>query len=226
LKKIIPTLLLGLVAAASLPTYATPISATIDLGTVLSGGTAPTGSAPWLSATFTSNTGTNIGTLVLTSHLNGADFVGGPNLGWGFFLNAGISSINCSSGNCADNALSGGSYNSGQLGKNWNLSFEWLAGDRLVSGDTTVYDITFSSVLTDSPFVVNPDPRAKGWASVAHVQNIGRSSNSGWIVGNGQLITNVPEPSALGMFGLGALLIGLFAGLRQRRNGSAVLGSP
>jgi hypothetical protein len=28
--------------------------------------------------------------------------------------------------------------------------------------------------------------------------------------------TSVPEPAALGMFGLGALLIGLFAGLRRR----------
>ena len=33
---------------------------------------------------------------------------------------------------------------------------------------------------------------------------------------NTNVLTAVPEPAALGMFGLGALLIGLFAGLRRR----------
>ena len=228
MKKIAPILLLALAAAASLPTYATPISTTMDLGTVFTG-TAPSGSASWLSATFTSNTGTNTGTLVLTSHLNGSDFVGGPNVGWGFFLNTGTSSITCTGGNCADNALSGGGYNAGPLGKNWNLAFEWLAGDRFVSGDTAVYDITFDSDLAGSPFVANPDSKAGGWLSVAHVQNIGKSGDSGWIVGNALLAdgndppANVPEPSMLGMFGLGVFLIGLFAGLRRRRHGEAAI---
>src|SRR3546814_9662579 len=70
-KKVTPILLLGLVAATSLPIHATPISTTIELGTV-STGAAPSGSASWLTATFTSDTGTNTGTLALTSHLNGS----------------------------------------------------------------------------------------------------------------------------------------------------------
>ena len=45
MKKIIPTLLLGLAAVASLPTYATPIATTIDLDTVFTGA-APTGPSP------------------------------------------------------------------------------------------------------------------------------------------------------------------------------------
>lgn len=218
-KKIIPILLFGLVAVTSPLTYATPISTTIELGTVFTG-TSPSGSAPWLTATFTSNTGAHTGTLVLTSHLNGSDFVGGPNIGWGFFLNTGTSSITCTGGNCADNTFSGGSYNAGPLGKNWNLAFEWLAGDRFVSGNTAAYDITFNSGLTGSPFIANPDPKAESWRSVAHVQNIGKSGASGWITGT-DAPTNVPEPSVLGMFGLGTLLIGLFVGLRRRSRSEA-----
>lgn len=214
MKKVTPILLLGLVAATSLPIHATPISTTIELGTVFTG-TAPSGSASWLTATFTSDTGTNTGTLVLTSYLNGSDFVGGPNIGWGFFLNTGTSSMTCTGGNCADSALSVGSYNAGPLGNSWNLAFEWLAGDRFVSGNTATYDITFNSGLTGSPFVANPDPKAEGWLSVAHVQSIGESGDSGWIVGVDPP-ANVPEPSVLGMFGLGSLLIGLFVGLRRR----------
>jgi hypothetical protein len=230
-KKIIPILLFGLVAAASLPTYATPTSTTIKLGTIFTG-TTPSGSAPWLTATFTFDTDSpNAGTLTLTSQLNSSDFVGGPNIGWGFHLNTGISSIACSGGNCADNVLSAGNYNAGPLKKDWNLGFEWLAGDRLVSGNSAIYDITFSNALAGSLFGTNTDPNDKvgGWLSVAHVQGISAAGCSGWIVaGAGQgaqgddgkctrpTITNVPEPSVLGMFGFGALMIGLFVGRRRR----------
>lgn len=230
-KKIIPILSFGLVAAASLPTYATPISTTIELGTIFTG-TTPSGSSPWLTATFTFDTDSpTAGTLVLTSQLHSSDFVGGPNIGWGFHLNSGISTIACTTGNCADNVFSAGNYNAGPLKKDWNLAFEWLAGDRLVSGNSAIYDITFSHALTGSPFGTNTDPKGKvgGWLSVAHVQGISAADCSGWIVaGAGQgaqgddgkcarpTITNVPEPSVLGMFGFGALMIGLSVGRRRR----------
>ena len=231
-KKIIPILLFGLVAAASLPIYATPISTTIELGTLFAG-TTPSGSAPWLTATFTfdADSAPNAGILILTSQLNGSDFVGGPNIGWGFHLDTGISTIACAGGNCADNILSAGSYNAGPLKKDWNLAFEWLAGDRLVSGNSAIYHITFSDALAGSPFGTNTDPKDKvgGWLSVAHVQGIYAAGCSGWIVaGAGQgaqgddgtctrpTITDVPEPSVLGMFGFGALMIGLLVGRRRR----------
>ena len=230
MKKIIPALLLGLVATASLPGYATPISTTIELDTVFAGNT-PDGPAPWLIATFTSNTGSNTGQLTLTSALDDGDFLQGAKnangtLGWGFFLDNGITAITCTSSpgnNCASNEFWGGGYNAGPLGKSWNLAFGWH-GDRFVSGNTAVYDITFNNALTDSPFVANAD----GWVSVAHVQGI-TGGCSGWIVaGNGQgaagdgpctplHITEVPEPSVLGIFGFGALMVGLLASRRRRQ---------
>jgi len=229
MKKLVPMLWLALVAA-SLPTYATTISTSIGLDTVFTGNT-PDGSSPWLVATFTSNTGSHTGRLTLTSALDDADFLQGlenshATLGWGFFLNTRISSIACASSpgnNCTTNVLSGGGYNAGPLGKSWNLAFGWPVGSRFDGGDTAVYDITFGSGLTSSPFVANAD----GWLSVAHVQGI-TGECSGWIVaGNGKgadgdgpctstHVTDIPEPAVLGMFGLGALLIGLFAGMRRR----------
>ena len=237
MKRIIPTLLFSLVAAASMQAYATPILTTMDLGTVFTG-TTPNGTAPWLTAAFTSNTGSNTGTLTLTSHLSGADFVGAHDIGWGFYLTNELSSFTCISGHCANNVLSGGNYNGGPTGNSWNLAFGWLAQNRFVAGETAVYDLTFDSALTNSPFGTstgNKKGKNAGWSSIAHIQNInitgGPQGCSGWIVaGQGQGATgddgkcahtpptNVPEPSVLGMFGLGALLIGLFAGLRRRQD--------
>jgi hypothetical protein len=235
-KKIIPVLLMGLAATASLPSHATPISTTIELDTDFTGNT-PDGPAPWLIATFTSNTGSNTGQLTLTSAMDNSDFLQGLNspngaLGWGFFLDTGIATITCDSNlssNCATSVFSGGGYNAGSLGKSWNLAFGWgePGNDNRFSGsDTAVYDITFKGALMGSPFAANPG--GKGWLSVAHVQGI-TGGCSGWIVaGNGQgadggtpcvrpLIVSVPEPSVLGIFGFGALMIGLFAGRRRRQ---------
>jgi len=75
---------------------------------------------------------------------------------------------------------------------------------------SAIYDLTFDSALSGDPFVANGD----GWSSVAHVQGIGPSGDSGWIVAGGPVV--VPEPAELGLFGVGALVIGLFAGLRRR----------
>jgi hypothetical protein len=232
MKKIIPTLLLGLAAVASLPTYATPIATTIDLDTVFTGA-APSGSPPWLTATFTSDTTSNTGILTLTSKLSGSDFVQGlesPNaaVGWAFFLDTGITSVTCTAGNnCADSALFDDTFNGGPVGNSWNLAFGWDSGDRFGAGDTAVYSITFDSILAGgSPFATKTDANVGGWLSVAHVQGIGNRGCSGWIVGGDgdgaqgateQCNVVVPEPSVLGMFGLGTLMIGLFVGLRRRR---------
>ncbi len=231
MKKITPLLLLALAAATSLPTYATAISATIDLDTIFTGA-SPSGSSPWLNATFTSDTTSNTGTLTLTSKLTGSDFLQGLEsanaaVGWAFFLDSGISSIACTAGNnCADNVLFDDTFNAGPVGNSWNLAFGWASGDRFEAGDTAVYDITFDSILAGgSPFGTNTDDRVGGWLAVAHVQGIG-SGCSGWIVGGAGsgaqgeteqcASVQVPEPSVLGMFGLGTLMVGLFAGLHRR----------
>lgn len=210
--------------------FSTPISITLNLGTVYTG-SIPDGSPPWLVATFT-QTGSNTGTLTLTSDLSASDFLQGLNstkstIGWAFFLNQSLASISCSSGNCAsNNVLFGGNYNSGPVKGGFNLAFGWSSGSRFQVGSSTVYDLTFANSLTENPFGLN----SKNWSSVAHVQGIGpNGSCSGWIVsgtGSPQVGTScsgsvppppsVPEPADLSMFGLGILLISLFVSLRRR----------
>ena len=216
----------GLFAIAT-PAFAIPISQTITLDQVYTG-SIPDGLPPWLTATFT-QTGSNTGTLTLKSMLSGSDFLQGLNspmatTGWAFYLDQSLSGLSCSSGTCADNgALFGGSYNTGPVPGLFNLAFGWSSGNRFDGSDSAIYDLTFASALTGNPFGAN----GSGWWSVAHVQGIGSNGScSGWIVsGTGTLGTNdgpcggthnVPEPGALGMFGLGVLLIGGFLGWRRR----------
>jgi hypothetical protein len=207
---------------------ATPISTTINLNQVYAGNT-PDGGTPWLVATF-EQTGAKTGTLTLTSHFGDSDFLQGLNnshsaVGWAFYLNQSLAALSCGTGACAsNNALFGGSYNTGSVPGTFNLAFGWDSGSRFDGTDSAVYNMTFTNLLTGNPFVAN----ASGWSSVAHVQGI-TGGCSGWIVaGTGTLgdqdgpCTNtpppvsVPEPAGLGVFGLGALLIGLFIGLRRR----------
>lgn len=224
--------------ATSTPVFASVswISATISLNQVYTGAT-PDGTPPWLVATFT-QTGPTTGTLTLTSDLSASDFLQGlnsphatDNVGWAFYLNQSLSSVTCETGGTCGNGNSGfnaSGFNTGPVGGVFNLAFGWGPGasNRFVAGSAATYDLTFSSDLTGNPFVGNTD----GWLSVAHVQGI-TGGCSGWIVaGTGSLGTgsgpctitppphSVPEPSDLGIFGLGVLLIGGFLGWRRRQS--------
>jgi len=219
--------LLGL----SSPALATPLTQTIDLNQVFTGN-IPDGPSPWLSATFTYDPGSTMGTLVLTSNLSQADFVQGDSgvTGWGFYLSGNsLADWDCS-GVCAD-FISTTTLNSGPVkgnGKNgwgFNFGFGWNTGNRFDGTDSAIYELTFANALTStSPFAAN----GGDWYSYAHVQGL-VGGCSGYIVsGTGTLgeqdgpctdpppPQNVPEPAGLGMFGLGAMLVGLFIGLRRR----------
>ncbi|HEY9112347.1 MAG TPA: hypothetical protein VIM92_11315 [Rhodanobacteraceae bacterium] len=205
------------------PAVAVPVSQTINLDQVFTGNT-PDGPAPWLTATFTYDVGSTTGTLVLQSNLSDSDFVQGAMgvTGWGFNIDQTLASFNCTSGTCADTVLTSG-VNSGPVPGGFNLGFGWTSQNRFDGSDTATYLLTFDSALDGtSPFVAN----GSGWLSFAHIQGI-TGDCSGFIVsGTGTLGTSegpchvvVPEPEALGslgMFGLGALLIGVFLGMRRR----------
>lgn len=214
----------------STPAQATPITQTIDLGQVFTG-SQPTGSMPWLTAIFEGDTGTNTGTLRLTSNLQSTDFVQGmknakSNVGWGFYLNQSLDSLDCKSGTCADHSFFGGSYHAGPVSGTYNLAFGWTSHNRFQSGSSAVYTLTFADALTGDPFGGDPS----GWLSVAHVQGINGASCSGWIVAGagsdaqgvtepcGSTPAAVPEPGNLAMLGLGLALIGVFVGVRRRRD--------
>lgn len=225
---------LGIVLAATValfatatPAFATPVTQTINLNEVYTGFT-PYGPAPWLTATFTYDPGSTTGTLVLMSNLSSSGFVQGANgvTGWGFYLGGNSVSVSSCAGVCA-NTVSTSSLNSGPVPGGFDLGFGWISQNRFDGSDSATYTLSFGSALNSSPFVAN----GSGWLSYAHVQGLVPNGCSGFIVsGNGAVNnpeglcdgstppppTNVPEPGALGMFGLGVLLIGGFIGWRRR----------
>lgn len=209
---------LGLVS----PAFAT--TQTINLNQIYTGN-IPDGPSPWLTATFTYTEGSKTGVLTLKSNLSDSDFVQGWNgvTGWGFYL-SGNSLANYSCAGVCANTVSTSALNSGPVPGGFDFGFGWKSNNRFDQTDSAIYTLTFVNSLSGSPFVAN----AKGWLSYAHVQGL-NGGCSGFIVsGNGTLgeqggycdgtppPVNVPEPSALGMLGLGAMLIGVFIGLRRR----------
>lgn len=234
MKRILILMGIALAALTVLPLQvaATPISASIDLNTVFAGST-PDGNPPWLTAEFTSSVGSHSGTLVLSFHTTGSDFVQGMSskksvIGWAFYLDQALSTsgITCTAGTCAGNGASynASGFNAGPVPGMFNLAFGWSPGSRFTAGDSATYDLTFLSPLTGNPFVENDS----NWSSVAHIQGIGTKGEcSGWIVsgdgtgaaGSGPCSdpppVTVPEPGMLGMFGLGLLFAGLFLGFRR-----------
>ncbi|KZC40636.1 MULTISPECIES: hypothetical protein [Rhodanobacter] len=228
MKRILVLTGIALAALTVLPLQvaATPISASINLNTVFAGNTPDGSSAPWLTAEFTSSVGSGTGTLVLTSHLTGPDFVQGlsskkSTVGWAFYLDQVLSSsgITCTAGACASNGTlyNASGFNTGSVPGMFNLAFGWSSGSQFMAGNSATYDLTFSHLLTGNPFVEN----GNRWSSVAHVQGV-VGGCSGWIVsgdgvgasGSGPCVdpppVSVPEPGELGMFSLGLLLAGLF----------------
>lgn len=202
--------------AIATPTFATPVTQTIDLGQVFTGAT-PNGQTPWLTATFIyDNDGSsNVGTLVLYSNLSGDNFLQGGNgngvMGWGFNLAGNsLTGYDCTSGTCAAQ-VNMSSVNSGPVSGGFNLGFGWTSQNRFDASDTATYSLTFDDMLTTSPFMANDD----GFLSFAHVQGITGSNDSSGFIDNDP-VQPVPEPAILGMFGLGVLVLGMFVGLRRR----------
>lgn len=233
MNKTLWTIVLAVAACASVPAHAT-ITQTMVLDTQIAGFDVD-GSAPWLRATFSAEDGDNFGTLKLESLLTGTDVVKGNanSAGWRFYLDlTDFTSYSCV-GDCASDFVTG-SFSNGKGGV-FTLNLGWGPGG-FGGMDVATYTLVFDSVLTTSPFGISTDGNGAGnlggWASVAHIQSL-IGGCSGWIgahgpagtgtVNSGQLDgpctqppPGVPEPAALGMFGFGTLLIGLFIGLRRR----------
>lgn len=194
---------------------ATPL--TLNLDTVITGDT-PDGTAPWLTATFTSATPDSVTLVLSAAGLGGSDFIQGGtngNFGWAFNYgdDAGNLLFGCLSGTCADGVDTGGTTQaSGNVGT-LDFVFGWNSNNRFGVGDSATYTITNSSDgLMPSDFDL---ANGKGYFSVAHIQGTSGPDGSGWIASTGPTVS-VPEPGGWGLFVLG--LAGALFGCRRLRN--------
>ena len=236
MKKILSIVLLALLASTVAPARATTENLSLD--TVYAGYT-PDGTPPWLTATFQYNVGSSTGTLTLTSHLGASDFVQGSSgvTGWAFYLDPNVLpiTIQCTGGTTCPYTywLNSGIGQQGPIPGTYNLGFGWNSKNRFDGSDTAVLDVNFNTEmgLQSDPFLAN----SYGIYSFSHIQGIsGNPTCSGYVIaengdtsipssglhGSCPATTNVPEPESLGMFGFGALVIGVFLGLRRRRYAS------
>jgi hypothetical protein len=184
-----------------------------------SGADAPTGPAPWLTATF--DDGNTPGSVTLTlsaSGLTGTEFV----RGWYFNLDPSLNPTSLafnkvsSSGSFASPAISTGvdafkADGDGRYDIRFRFATDGGCSTRFGPGDVLTLEITGISTLTahSFEFLSLPDGGNGPFVSAAHIQGIGPDGEgSGWIA--------VPEPSsmALAVVGLGAAAV---AGVRRRR---------
>lgn len=216
--------LLGVFTVLLLPAPARADVLTFELGGEFSGGSDPSGTPPWLQATFTDVAPGEVD-LELTSLLQSStEFVSQ----WLFNLDPLLDPNNLSFSFVAGTAASSISplvddtdaYKADGDGF-FDIQFNWTS-NTFTQGSSATYTLTSSDSITVDSFDF---PSAMGggqgvFGSAAHVQGI-NVEDSGWI---GATTTNggdgeiVPEPSSIALLAAGGiLLVGGFLRSRRRR---------
>ena len=224
-KALLTVAALAFITLAAAPAHAALL--TFNYDNEFSGGTAPEGADPWITAVFNDDpdgndtVDTDVRLTLSGSGLTDAEFVSG----WYFNLNpaydptllditdvdvADVTSVSSSTGVDAFKADGDGKY---------DILFTLpTSDDRFTSGDSLVFDIGGIGGLTalDFNFLSSPDGGHGPFLSAAHVQGIGPSNGlSGWINptdADFPDITEVPEPASLLL-----LATGFAAGSRHLR---------
>jgi hypothetical protein len=211
------------------PTLGEAVS--FDLTVEFSGATAPSGSPPWGTITFT-DLGLGIVQVEFEANLQSStEFISE----WSFNLDPSFDPNNLLfafiSGNDADVIATGADAFQADGDGKFDVQFEWTgssAGDRLDGTETSVYSITCTlcSGFNASSFdFTSATGGGQGvFHTAAHVQGIGPSAGlSGWVgdggtggeggIGGEQ----VPAPATLVFLGLGLVGLGARQAIRRLR---------
>jgi len=225
-RKLLLLLLFGIAIslAGILPTPASA-SLIIPLNFEYSGGTPPSGSTPWITATFDSiQSDTDTVRLTMEAdNLIGSEFISK----WYFNLNPALDPNDIVADNFSFTRVSGAGLEKGidafKAGPDgmFDLLFDFPipnggSADRFEGGDKVALDLTLAGGLVPSDFNFLSAPGNESgdkgpFLSAAHIQSIG--GGSGWIAPNPNP-NPVPEPASMLLVSAG--LIGL-AGFGRRR---------
>lgn len=197
-----------------------------NMDTEYSGGTEPSSDGPWAQAKFSDN-GFNSVTLTMSAfNLTDAEFISVWLFNFDPVLDPDLLVFELSgtpgsmpySINTGINAFKAGPSRFYDIEFDFSPQPGGFEG-RFTSGETVVYNITYTGTETINAFSFNfesmpgKNERHATFQSAAHIQGIGYKDGSGW-VGN---TTVVPEPVSSTLFIAGAAALGLRK-FRIRRN--------
>lgn len=182
-----------------------------ELNYEFSGATAPAGTPPWLTASFSQYAPGVVELVMTATNLVADEFV----TEWFFNLNpardlSGLSFTHIE-GMVATTEVSADGF-SADGGGLYDVRFAFPnapPSERFGAGDTSTYRISGAGLLAgDFSFLSAPHGGHGTWVTAAHVQGIGENAQySGWVA------ARVPEPAVYGEFG--AVLAAILFGFRR-----------
>lgn len=205
-------ILLALFASATLASAATTL--TYNFNTTLGVGVqSPSGSAPWLTASFT-DVKPNQVLLVIQNNLLEDEFVSKLmfNLDGNLFSNSDFTFSSTSTSGSFDlptvitniDSINGGVGSTFDVSLDFSTSNAGGGSKRFNQVDSVTYLITYSGAAPFSANTFDAIDKSSQVNTTAHVLSIGTDNTSAWVIPT----TQIPEPAAalLGAFGFLALL--------------------